>query len=324
MEQDILAHPSFEGKIVFGPVRSRRLGASLGVSNVKHKLCDYNCVYCQAGETTCCSKERDCCLSPYELYFFVKNKIETLERSSIHLDYISFVPNGEPTLDDQLATEISLLREFGYPIAVFTNGSLMWNDRVKEALMCADHVSVKLDSVNEETWRKIDRPHRKLRFDLLLEGIGDFSRAYRGVLTTETMLVRGMNDTIGEMEQLGNFLTTINRSRSYFVTPFRPPCEAYAVPPARETLDLIARYVNEHIPDSEMLCCPDRDEFTALGDVEEELLGIMSVQPLAEESVDTYLSRHTGSHLSINRLIDRGLVHRTTFQNRTFYVRHHQ
>lgn len=78
LESSIISHPSFKGKIVFGPVPSRRLGYSLGINNIKRKICTYDCIYCQAGKTTCCSTERDCCLSPYELYFFVKKKIEEL------------------------------------------------------------------------------------------------------------------------------------------------------------------------------------------------------------------------------------------------------
>ncbi len=324
LERDILSHPSFEGKIVFGPVQSRRLGSSLGVNNIKHKLCTYNCIYCQSGETTCCSKERNCCLSPYELYFFVKNRIEELENNSIPIDYISFVPNGEPTLDDLLSTEISLLREFGYKIAVFTNGSLLWNERVKETLMFADHISIKIDTANEETWHRLNRPHRTLHQDLILESIADFSQSYQGILTTETMLVKGMNDTVDEMQQLNTYLRTVKRDASYFGVPIRPPTETFAVSPDPLTMKNLTRYITEHIPGATMLCCPEIDTFTALGNIEEELLGIMAVQPLSEISVEHYLRHHGESTGSIERLLNKGLIHRTVFQDKVFFVSNHQ
>lgn len=324
IEHNIIAHPSFTGKIIFGPVQSRRLGHSIGVNNVKHKICSYDCIYCQGGKTTCCSTERDCCFSPYELYFFVKNRIEELEKNHIPIDYISFVPNGEPTLDDLLSTSITLLREFGYKIAVFTNGSILWNDRVKETLMFADYVSIKIDTVNEETWRIINRPHPKLKFDLILEGISDFSRSFNGVLTTETMLINNINDNIEEMLHLGKFLSTVKRSASYFTTPVRPPSELYAIPPTVPVLNALSSYIKVHIPKSEMLCCPDNDNFTTLGNAEEELMGIMSVQPLSEASVLNYITQREGNIDSIERLLQKGLIHKSLFQDKMFYVSAHK
>lgn len=324
MENNILSHPSFKGKVVFGPVHSRRLGSSLGINNIKHKICSYDCIYCQAGKTICCSTERDCCLSPYELYFFVKDRIEELEKNHISIDYISFVPNGEPTLDDLLSTSITLLREFGYKIAVFTNGSNLWNDRVKETLMFADYVSIKIDTVNEDTWKVLNRPHPRLKFDLILEGISDFSQSFNGVLATETMFVNTINDNVEEIHRLGKYLTTIKRNVSYFTTPVRPPSESYAIPPTPSVLNTLSSYIKVHIPQSELLCCPENEDFTTIGNVEEELLGIMSVQPLSEESVDNHMTQLGGDNHSVERLLQQGLIRKRLFQDKLFYVSAHK
>jgi wyosine [tRNA(Phe)-imidazoG37] synthetase (radical SAM superfamily) len=116
LERNILADKSLKCKVVFGPVRSRRLGNVLGINNVKLKVCSYNCIYCPSGKTTCCSICTNYCLSPYELHLSVKNKLKELNESKKNIEYIVFAGSGEPTLDSSLSKEIMLLREFGYGI----------------------------------------------------------------------------------------------------------------------------------------------------------------------------------------------------------------
>jgi len=317
--ENIISHSSFKGKIIFGPVPSRRLGYSLGINNIKRKICTYDCIYCQAGKTTCCSTERDCCLSPYELYFFVKKKVEELQKENIHFDYISFVPNGEPTLDNNLSKEISLIREFGYKIAVFTNSSLLWNDNVKENLMFADYVSLKIDTVNESTWEKINRPHAHLRFGAILKGISDFAKFFKGTLTTETMLIKNLNDNLEEIAEIGKYLKTLKRDASYFMIPVRPPLEKYAVAPDPEVLEKISAFVKMEIPKAEMLCCPESGDFKATGNIEEELLGIMAVHPMREEAIEDFIKRKGGSPNKIEEMVNNGLIQLVTYDGKKFY-----
>jgi wyosine [tRNA(Phe)-imidazoG37] synthetase (radical SAM superfamily) len=320
LERTILTHPSFEGQIVFGPVPSRRLGKSLGVNNVKRKMCTYDCVYCQAGPTTSCSTCRDCSFSPYELYFFVKHRIDQLEREKIHVDYISFVPNGEPTLDIGLSKAIVLLREFGHKIAVFTNASLLWNDNVKEDLLFADYVSVKVDTVDEATWEGLNRPHRRLRLDTILGGIKEFAADFRGVLTTETMLVRHGNDSVEEIHDIGCFLERLKRDVSYFTVPTRPPSEAYAVRPDDKTLEVLSDLVRRSLPDSKMLCVPESGDFITLGSVEEDLRGILAVHPMRAEAVENLVMRTGRGMESIEHMIHEGVIQKVMHEGKGFYV----
>ena len=171
LEKSILSNKSLKCKVVFGPVRSRRLGYILGINNIKPNICSYNCIYCPSGSKTCCSICKNNCLSPYELHFSVKNKLSEIKKLKKNIDYIAFTGSGEPALDTELSNEIKILRDFGYKIAVFTNASLIWNEHIQENLLFADYVSVKIDTVNPETWLRINNPHKRLRYDLILEGI---------------------------------------------------------------------------------------------------------------------------------------------------------
>jgi wyosine [tRNA(Phe)-imidazoG37] synthetase (radical SAM superfamily) len=323
LERSILTHPSFEGSVVFGPVPSRRLGYSLGINTIKHKICTYDCVYCQVGQTTCRSTCGDCCLSPYELYFFVKEKIEQLESQKARVDYITFIPNGEPTLDSGLAKEIALLKDFGYKIAVFTNSSLLWNDKVKENLLFADYVSVKVDTVNEATWEALNRPHRRLRLDRILDGIREFTGTFEGVLTTETMLIKNVNDSLEEIGRVGDYLDTVKRSASYFTIPTRPPVEQYAVPPEPRVLEELAKVIRRTIPKSEMLCSPESGDFIATESIEKGLRGILAVHPMREDAVEQLVRVKGGSKDNLEEMIRAGLIHKVMYKGTWFYVGSH-
>ncbi|MBU2492947.1 MAG: radical SAM protein [Bacteroidetes bacterium] len=289
IEKGILADKSLKCRVVFGPIRSRRLGYVLGINNVKSKICSYDCIYCPSGNTTCYSVCANYCLSPYELHLSVKNKLEELKKSNKKIEYIVFAGGGEATLDSSLSKEISLLREFGYKIAVFTNASLLWNYDIQENLMYADYVSVKIDTVNDDTWMKINRPHRKLDYNVILNGIKEFSQKFNGTFVTETTLIKNLNDNAEEIENLSTYLNSLKHEASYFMTPIYPPSESYAESPDKEILDHLSKMINEKVNKSVMLCCPKTEEFFATGDFENELLGLLSLHPVGVEAVNHFI-----------------------------------
>lgn len=319
LERSILSNKSLKCKVVFGPVRSRRLGLVLGINNVKPNVCSYDCIYCPGGKNTCCSICTNNCLTPFELYVSVKNKLNEIYLSGKKINYILFAGSGDPALDTNLHKEISILREFGYKIAVFTNSSLLWNENIQENLMFADYISLKIDTVNEDTWLKINRPHQRLRYDLILKGIKDFSRKFRGELVTETTLIKDINDKAKEIEDLGDFLNSINRKMSYFMTPIYPPAESYALSPESETLKNISALISDKIQNPMMLCCPQKDEFFATDDFENELLGLLEIHPLNEEAVTNY-ARANSKLEKLNELKENNLIKLLTHNGKTFYA----
>ena len=128
---------------------------------------------------------------PINIAELVEEKLSNLQDE---VDYVSFVPDGEPTLDVNLGKEIDLVKELGVKTAVICNSSLIWRNDVRNDLCNADWVSVKVDAVTEAMWRRVDRPHGRLRLESILDGLVNFAEEYTGVLTTETMLVDGFND----------------------------------------------------------------------------------------------------------------------------------
>lgn len=317
LEKGILSNKSLKCKVVYGPIRSRRLGLVLGINNVKPKVCSYNCIYCPSGKTSSsiCTNN---CLSPYELFISVKNKLEELNKTGKKIDYILFAGSGDPTLDSSLSKEIQLLREFGYKIAVFTNSALLWNENLQENLLYADYVSLKIDSVNEQTWLKLNRPHQRLKYDLILNGIKQFSKKFRGTLTTETMLIKNINDNEDEIKHLGNFLSTIKCKASYFMTPMYPPAESYAVSPDAETLKNLSLIIQKNIPNSLMLCCPEKEEFFATDDFENELLGLLELHPVTEDAITNYAKANNKIE-KLKEMISQNLINEQIFVNKRYF-----
>jgi wyosine [tRNA(Phe)-imidazoG37] synthetase (radical SAM superfamily) len=319
LEKSILSNKSLKCKVVYGPVRSRRLGLVVGINNIKPNVCSYNCIYCPSGKTTCCSICTNYCLSPYELHLSVRTKLEELEKSGKKIDYIVFAGSGAPTLDSSLSKEITLLREFGYKIAVFTNSSLLWGDNIQEELMFADYVSLKIDTVNEETWQKMNRPHRRLDHNLILDGIEKFSKKFQGTLTTETMLIKNFNDNAGEIEELSKFLNALKHQASYFMTPMYPPAESYALNPDVETLQQLSGLIKEKVTNSVLLCCPETDEFFSTDDFGNELMGLLALHPVSVDAVKYFIKDNEGLK-TLNDLIENRSIKEVIHNGKIFYA----
>ncbi len=219
--------------IVYGPVPSRRLGRSLGVSPIPFKTCNYSCVYCQLGRTTHMTIQRKDFFPPEELLNEIKRAIEA-ENSHRHseIDFVTFVGEGEPTLCKSLGWLIRKTKEIAdIPIAVDTNGSLLYRKDVRDDISQADVVMPSLDAGTAETFRKINRPHRGIVFEAVVEGMGKFRQEYDGEIWVEVMLVKGLNDSEEELEAIKSRLSPLEPNRTYINVPIRPPAEPWAVSP---------------------------------------------------------------------------------------------
>jgi len=307
--------------IVFGPVPSRRLGQSLGINNIPPKICSYSCVYCQVGKTLNMQVQRQAFYEPALILKSTEQKLKSLRERKEAVDYLTFVSDGEPTLDINLGKHIELLKLLGIKIAVITNASLIWQKELQDNLSKADLVSVKIDSVNEDIWRKINRPHGKIMLNHIIEGINNFSNFYEGELITETMLVQNLNDTEEETEEIANYLTKIRAKRSYISIPTRPPAEDWVKPPDETIINMAYQIFKEKNINVETITGFEGNSFGFSGDVEENLLSIASVHPMREESVHHFLKRAKADQNVLRRLLDENKLKEVKYKDKYFYVR---
>ena len=307
--------------IAFGPVPSRRLGRSIGINNIPPKTCTYSCVYCQLGRTKKMQTESGSFYHPEEIRNAVAGKLRLADNAGESIDYLTFVADGEPTLDIHLGQEIELIRSSGIKIAVITNGSLVWTDSVKEHLQKADWVSLKIDTVEEKIWRKIDRPHRSLEFQKILDGIVEFARQYKGKLATETMLICNLNDSEDQVREVSDFIKQLSIDTSYLSVPTRPPAEKWVQPPTEETLIRAYQIFSSQIKKVEYLIGYEGNAFAFTGDVQKDLLSITSVHPMREDAVAEFLNKAEADWSAVDRLIDKGMLVKKVFQGKKFYAR---
>jgi wyosine [tRNA(Phe)-imidazoG37] synthetase (radical SAM superfamily) len=237
------------------------------------------------------------------------------------IDYLTFVPDGEPTLDTNLGDEIDLLKSIGIKIAIITNASLIYREDVREDLMKADWVSLKLDSIRKASWRKIDRPHRDLKLGLILRGVMDFARIFPGEFVTETMLVKDINIDADILKEMTEFLTRLNPAKAYLAIPTRPPAENWVHPPAPEDINVAFQIFHENLNQVEYLIGYEGDAFAFTGNVEEDLLSITSVHPMRESAVRDFLKKANADWSTVNQLITQNKLAKTDYEGQKFYLR---
>jgi wyosine [tRNA(Phe)-imidazoG37] synthetase (radical SAM superfamily) len=310
-----------KNSIPFGPVPSRRLGRSLGINNIPPKICSYSCVYCQVGKTYNLSIERKEFYKAEEIKTQVFKKIAALKKQKEKIDFLSFVADGEPTLDINLGKEIEILKKSGIPIAVITNASLINRNDVRSDLSKADWVSVKIDAVSEKIWRKINRPHPDLSLKNILKGITKFSKEYKGELYTETMLIKGKNTDRKHIREIADFIESLKIKKAYISIPTRPPASKSAEVPDEKTINMAYNLFIQRKINVEILSGYSSIEFPATKNVREEILNITSVHPMREEDVKNILDKAGKDWNIIEDLLAKGELKMVILEKTKFFLR---
>ena len=274
-------------KHVFGPVWSRRLGRSLGIDPIPFKTCNWNCVYCQLGRTSPLTRER-------HDYFSSQDIVEQVHRALGNhgpdaIDWITFVGSGEPTLHAKLGMMIRQLKSSTrVPIAVITNGSLLYMPEVRRELLQADAVLPSLDAGTDRLYRRINRPLPELTCKRLVDGLIAFRKEFSGKLWIEMMLIQGLNDSADALKDLVSVLDRVRPDEVHLNVPVRPPCEQWVEGAdekgrrrAMEILGNTARVVH-----------PTEGEFDLSGfdNVIDAVIGIIMRHPMREEDIVKSLS----------------------------------
>ncbi len=308
---------------VFGPVPSRRLGQSLGINNIPAKTCSYSCVYCQLGRTMNMITERQAFYKPKDIFKKVERKISEAVSRDERVDYLTFVSEGEPTLDINLGKEISLLKQIGIRIAVLTNASLIWHTNVKEDLLEADFVSLKVDAGSEDLWKRINRPNKNLKLNTILEGITEFAKEFKRTFVSETMLIDGINYG-DEFEKIANFLNRLKRlDKAYIAIPTRPPGEKWVKPAQEETVNTAFQAFSKKLGVNrlEYLIGYEGNAFAFTGKVEEDLLSITAVHPMRREAVKEFLKKANADWSIIEKLLQEGKLVELEYEGNIYYMR---
>jgi wyosine [tRNA(Phe)-imidazoG37] synthetase (radical SAM superfamily) len=307
--------------ITFGPVPSRRLGKSLGINNIViPKVCSYNCVYCQVGKTREITSERRDFFDPEKILHEMTSHLGKLEKKN-YPDYLTFVSNGEPTLDKNLGNSIRLLKKFGIPIAVISNGSMLNNESVRKDLMHADWVSLKMDAPDNTSWMRINRPTEGLDFAQHILYVKQFAGSYKGLLCTETMLLKNYNDSETTIQALAEMVKNVNPYRAYLAIPIRPSSLSGVKAPDSEKINKAWQLFNAMQISTELLIGFEGTHAGYTGNAREDILNITAVHPLREDSLFELLHHDKANYSVIESLLEQDLIAVATYNQHVFYLR---
>ncbi len=274
-------------KYVYGPVPSRRLGKSLGIDTIPLKTCNWNCVYCQLGRTKPLINERKNYFPPDEILEQVRQALKSHRPGEI--DWVTFVGSGEPTLNASIGWLIRKVKELtNLPVAVITNGSLLYLPDVRKELMRADAILPSLDAGTSNLFRQINRPYPEITFKRLIHGLAAFQRNNWHNLWIEVMLIRDLNDTVEALEAIAEVLHQIGPDEVHINLPTRPPGETWVQPPDEEGL-MRARAI---LGKNAKVVHPVEGTFD-LGESEDPVdavLGIITRHPMRNEELERTLS----------------------------------
>jgi len=265
--------------------------------------------------------ERETFYKPEEIAQGVKEKLKQVREKNEPIDYLTFVSDGEPTLDANLGREIGLLKSSGMRVAVITNASLIWREDVRQDLQEADWVSLKVDAVSEEIWRRINRPQKSLKLGAILDGMLRFADSFKGELTTESMLIQGRNDNSEEIEGMASFLAELRPDVAYLAIPTRPPAERTVTAAGEQAINMTYQIFSKRLSSVEYLIGYEGNAFAFTGNAEADLLSITSVHPMREEAVIAFLKKAGRKWVVIDRLIKDGSLVEVEYQGRKFYMR---
>jgi wyosine [tRNA(Phe)-imidazoG37] synthetase (radical SAM superfamily) len=233
---------------IFGPVPSRRLGFSLGVDIIPAKYCSFDCIYCQIGKTTNVEIARKSFTDPYTIIDEIIDAVNKTER----IDYITFSGSGEPTLNSDLGTMIKEVKKTtDIPVAVITNGALLYLDDVRKDLLLADVILPSLDAVSEDVFRYINRPHSLIDIETIIRGLKLLRNEYQGKIWLEVMLIKDVNDTREELGKLKKIVSELNVDKLQLNTVTRPPNEETTGGLTRDNLEKICEYLGKP---AEIIC----------------------------------------------------------------------
>ncbi len=273
-------------RYVFGPVPSRRLGSSLGISPIPPKTCNYSCIYCQLGKTKILTNSRQMFFPPEEIFSEVKSALSEYD----DVDFITFVGEGEPTLYSGIGDLIKMIQEYTpMPLAVITNGALFYDRDVRKALRSASVLLPTLDAPDERKWKLINRSHPDLKFDAVLDGLFQMREEMKGEMWLEVMLMKGINDDDDTLYRLGEIIKDLKPHRVYINVPIRPPAEPWVEVPDDETLRKATKILGAiplgSVEEGTFYVKDDEDPFIAI-------LNIIKRHPMRRKQIEKVAGEH--------------------------------
>jgi wyosine [tRNA(Phe)-imidazoG37] synthetase (radical SAM superfamily) len=299
---------------LFGPVPSRRLGRSLGVDLIPPKTCPYDCIYCEVGPTTCQTRER----FSFRTEAIIQELASYLQAPGARPDVITLAGSGEPTLNLGLGRIIREIKARSpIPVAVLTNGALLYDPAVRRELAPADIVLPSLDAGRAETYAAINRPLPELSFESLLDGLTAFRREYRGHIWLEVLLLKGLNDTVEELTLLRQAIQQIAPDKIQLNTAVRPVVDDTARPLDQTEMEAAAAALGGPV---EVIAAFSRADIAGNPREDDDFVEMLSRRPMTAPDLAQALGLPLVQVVArLKRLQDSGRISHGRYHDEEFY-----
>jgi len=298
---------------LYGPVPSRRLGLSLGIDLIPYKICSFDCIYCECGSTTNLSNKR-------EEFKPVDKIIEELDqylKDKPELDYITFSGSGEPTLYLHIGKIVDFLNE-NYPeydTALLTNSSLLSQKEVRDEIKNLDLIVPSLDSVIEDNYQKINRPHPDIKLKDIIDGLIKLRKEFQGKIYLEIFIIPGINDTKREYQKFNEIIKKIKPDRVQLNTLDRPGTEDWVEPASEEELKRAVDIIGKK---AEIIgkYAPTKKQSGISHAVKKRIIETITVRPCTVRDLAEILNLHVNEVNKYLREIDKEYNIKTKEQKR--------
>jgi wyosine [tRNA(Phe)-imidazoG37] synthetase (radical SAM superfamily) len=308
--------------MIYGPVLSRRFGYSLGIDIIPFKICTYDCIYCQLGKTTDKTTERKQYIN-IDMGSFLKSLKSVIEDVK-KIDYITFSGSGEPTLNTDIGILINKIKQLtDIPVAVLTNGSLLYRKEVVEALKDADLIKVSFDAPDERCFRSINRPSPIIIFEKILKGLKLLLNNFNGKIWLEVMIIKNINDGIEQAEQFKKVIYDIDKvsrdiDKIHLNTPVRPSEPGEVLIPDNSRLKEIKDILGEKVE----IIKYKRSKFKELlnSKLEKEIVGLVRRRPVSAKEIGSSLQVNINQVIKcLKDLTDQGRIKLRSYRNKNYY-----
>ncbi len=305
-------------KHLFGPVPSRRLGISLGVDLVPHKVCTLNCVYCEVGKTTNLTVDR----KEYVPIDDVITELDAFLKPLPELDYITFSGAGEPTLNSGIGRVIAHIKSHypQYKLALLTNATLFYDDQTRNEILPCDLILPSLDAVTDEVFHQINRPNNQLTAAKVIEGLEKLNREFKGTVWLEIFLIPGVNDTENELKQFKKVLQNLTFDKIQLNSLDRPGTEDWVTPMSKDRMMEIVEFLKP-IPVEIIAKFKSRNNLASYHhDIADSIIETISRRPCTDKDLCEILGLHINElNKYLSQLIDDEMIEKERKERGIFF-----
>jgi wyosine [tRNA(Phe)-imidazoG37] synthetase (radical SAM superfamily) len=301
---------------LYGPVPSRRLGWSLGIDLVPHKICTYDCIYCQIGKTT----EKTLLRKKYVPVAEILEEVRAfLKEEHPPIDHLSLGGSGEPTLHLGIRSIIEGIQGISVlPVALITNGSLFYEQQVREDLLRADVILPSLDAVSPEVFEKINRPGPGFSIENVVRGLIEFRKIYQGQIWLEILFCKGVNDSEIELLRMKGAVQQIRPDQIHLNTVVRPPSEEWVSSLTQDEMEKIRAFFGER---ASIISEFDRHiQRPSEAETREKLLSVLKRRPLSLSDLSQNMGLSPDElETYLKPLVEEGEVRIRSFRDSVYY-----